>query len=98
MRWRRRATCTTACRCSNPGVELYEIRARPESRRGTGQSGRTRAHGHLQPAREAAGVRSQWTFIGSMNYDQRSRRLNTEDGLIIHSAELAAQTRAASTP
>jgi cardiolipin synthase C len=31
-------------------------------------------------------------FIGSMNYDQRSRRLNTEDGAIIHSSELAAQS------
>jgi putative cardiolipin synthase len=31
-------------------------------------------------------------FIGSMNYDQRSRRLNTEVGVIIHSAELAAET------
>jgi putative cardiolipin synthase len=29
-----------------------------------------------------------------MNFDQRSRRLNTEIGLIIDSAELAAQTAA----
>jgi putative cardiolipin synthase len=28
-------------------------------------------------------------FVGSFNFDPRSRRLNTEDGLIVHSAELA---------
>jgi cardiolipin synthase C len=31
-------------------------------------------------------------FVGSMNYDERSRRLNTEIGLIIHSPELAEQS------
>jgi putative cardiolipin synthase len=31
-------------------------------------------------------------FIGSMNYDQRSKRINTEIGLIIQSVELAQQT------
>jgi putative cardiolipin synthase len=31
-------------------------------------------------------------FIGSMNYDQRSKHLNTEIGLIIDSPELAHQT------
>jgi putative cardiolipin synthase len=31
-------------------------------------------------------------YVGSMNYDQRSRRLNTENGMIIHSGELAEQT------
>ncbi|HET6520271.1 MAG TPA: phospholipase D-like domain-containing protein [Geminicoccaceae bacterium] len=28
-------------------------------------------------------------FVGSFNFDPRSRHLNTEDGLIVHSAELA---------
>ncbi len=31
-------------------------------------------------------------FMGSMNFDQRSKRLNTEIGLIIDSPELARQT------
>jgi len=31
-------------------------------------------------------------FIGSMNFDQRSKHLNTEIGLIIGSPELAQQT------
>ena len=31
-------------------------------------------------------------YVGSMNYDQRSRRLNTENGAIIHSGVLAEQT------
>jgi hypothetical protein len=33
-------------------------------------------------------------FMGSMNFDQRSKRLNTEVGLIIDSVELAQQTAA----
>src|SRR5208283_2740146 len=33
-------------------------------------------------------------FIGSMNFDQRSKRLNTEIGLIIDSTELAEQALA----
>jgi putative cardiolipin synthase len=36
----------------------------------------------------------QRVFIGSMNFDQRSMRLNTEVGLIIDSPELARQTAA----
>ena len=31
-------------------------------------------------------------FLGSMNFDQRSRHLNTEIGLIIDSPELSGQT------
>jgi putative cardiolipin synthase len=31
-------------------------------------------------------------YIGSMNFDRRSRFLNTEIGLIIDSPELSAQT------
>jgi putative cardiolipin synthase len=34
----------------------------------------------------------QKLYIGSMNFDQRSRSLNTEIGLIIDSRELAQQT------
>jgi phosphatidylserine/phosphatidylglycerophosphate/cardiolipin synthase-like enzyme len=32
------------------------------------------------------------THVGSMNIDQRSRRLNTENGVIIHSGEIADPT------
>jgi putative cardiolipin synthase len=34
----------------------------------------------------------QKLFVGSMNFDQRSVRLNTEVGVIIYSAALAQQT------
>jgi putative cardiolipin synthase len=34
----------------------------------------------------------QKLYVGSMNFDERSRSLNTEIGLIIHSPELAQQT------
>jgi cardiolipin synthase C len=30
-------------------------------------------------------------YVGSMNYDQRSRTLNTENGVIVHSGDLAEQ-------
>ena len=40
----------------------------------------------------------QKIFMGSMNFDQRSRHLNTEVGLIIDSAELAQQPQRALTP
>jgi cardiolipin synthase C len=36
----------------------------------------------------------QKLYIGSMNFDERSRSLNTEIGLIIDSRELAQQTAA----
>jgi putative cardiolipin synthase len=74
------------------GVELYEMRARPGNRRGSGESARlTRSGNYSLHAKLMVFDRSA-VFIGSMNYDQRSHRLNTENGLIIHSPELATET------
>jgi len=74
------------------GVQLYEIRARPQSRRGTGQSAEMSQHGNFALHAKLLVFDRSGVFVGSMNYDQRSRRLNTENGLIIHSTELAEQT------
>jgi putative cardiolipin synthase len=74
------------------GVQLYEIRARPENPRGTGQSQKMSRYGNYSLHGKLLVFDRSAMFVGSMNYDQRSRRLNTEDGVIIHSAPLSAQT------
>jgi cardiolipin synthase C len=74
------------------GVQLYEIRARPQSARGTGQSAKLSRYGNYGLHAKLLVFDRSGVFVGSMNYDQRSRRLNTENGLIIHSPELAEQT------
>jgi putative cardiolipin synthase len=74
------------------GVELFELRALPESRRGSGESRRLTRSGNYSLHAKLMVFDRSGVFIGSMNYDQRSRRLNTEVGVIIHSAELAAET------
>ena len=74
------------------GVELYEMRARPGNRRGSGESTRLTHSGNYSLHAKLMVFDRSGLFVGSMNYDQRSRRLNTENGLIIHSAELATET------
>jgi cardiolipin synthase C len=71
------------------GVELFELRARPQSPRGTGQSARLSRYGHYSLHAKLLVFDRSGVFVGSMNFDQRSKRLNTEVGLIIHSPELA---------
>jgi putative cardiolipin synthase len=74
------------------GVELYELRARPQSPRGTGQSHSLSQYGNYSLHAKLLVFDRSGIFVGSMNYDERSRRLNTELGLIIHSPELAEQS------
>jgi cardiolipin synthase C len=74
------------------GVQLYEVRARPEDPRGTGQSEKMSRYGNYSLHAKLLVFDRSVMFVGSMNYDQRSRRLNTEDGVIIHSAPLSEQT------
>ena len=73
------------------GVELYEVRrhpGEPESSRGLIKSASSGAYAlHAKVFlfdRERA-------FVGSMNFDQRSLRINTELGLIIDSPQIARQ-------
>jgi putative cardiolipin synthase len=73
------------------GVDLYEVRSvpgRPVAQRrhlSHGSAGQYALHA------KAFVFDRERLFIGSMNLDQRSLRINTEVGLIIESAELARQ-------
>jgi putative cardiolipin synthase len=74
------------------GVELYEIRAMLGSTRGTGQGKSISRRGNYGLHAKLYVFDRKAMFVGSMNFDQRSKRLNTEIGLVIYSAALARQT------
>jgi cardiolipin synthase C len=76
------------------GVDLYEARALIGSARGSGETTRISRYGNYGLHAKLFVFDRARIFIGSMNFDQRSRHLNTELGLIIESAELAAQVAA----
>ncbi len=73
------------------GVELHEVRAAPDSARGTGQPVALSRYGNYALHAKLYAFDRSRLFIGSMNFDQRSARLNTEIGLLIDSSELAQQ-------
>jgi putative cardiolipin synthase len=73
------------------GVELYEIRALLGNVRGSGQTAKVSRYGNYALHAKMYIFDRQKLFIGSLNYDQRSKRINTEIGVIIDSAELAQQ-------
>jgi cardiolipin synthase C len=74
------------------GVELYEVRSLLGSVRGSGETTKVSRYGNYALHGKMYVFDRQKLFIGSMNYDQRSKRINTEIGLIIDSSELAQQT------
>jgi cardiolipin synthase C len=74
------------------GVELFELRRQPDSPRGTGQSAHMTGYGNFGLHAKLLVFDDSAIYVGSMNFDARSHRLNTEIGLIIHSPELAAET------
>ena len=76
------------------GVELYEIRARLGSTRGSGQSKAMSRHGTYALHAKLFVFDRKAVFIGSMNFDERSKHLNTEIGLIVSSPELAREVAA----
>jgi putative cardiolipin synthase len=76
------------------GVEVYEIRSQLGSTRGSGQTAAVSRFGTYSLHAKLFVFDRQKLFIGSMNFDQRSRHLNTEIGLIIDSPALAQQTAA----
>jgi putative cardiolipin synthase len=73
------------------GVNLYEARALIGNARGSGESTRISRYGNYGLHAKLFVFDREKIFIGSMNFDQRSKHLNTEVGLIIESPELAAQ-------
>ena len=76
------------------GAQLYEVRSLLGNPRGSGQTARMARYGHYALHGKLYVFDRQKVFIGSMNFDQRSQRINTEIGLIIGSPELAQQTAA----
>ena len=76
------------------GVELYEVRARLGSTQGSGQSAKISRYGNYALHGKLYVFDREKVFIGSMNFDQRSQRINTEIGLIIRSPDIAQQTAA----
>lgn len=73
------------------GVTLYEIRPALGNSRGSGQNHSISRHGNYALHAKIYIFDQRSVFIGSMNLDSRSKRLNTEIGLIIDSPDLAHQ-------
>jgi putative cardiolipin synthase len=76
------------------GVELYEARTLLGNTKGSGQTVRMSRFGNYALHAKLYVFDRKKLFVGSMNFDRRSKRLNTEIGLIIDSPELAEQTAA----
>lgn len=76
------------------GVEFHEVRSLPGNTRGSGESARLARQGNFGLHAKLFVFDREQLFIGSMNFDRRSRRLNTEVGLIISNAELSNQAEA----
>ena len=74
------------------GIELYEIRSLLGSTRGSGETAAVSRYGNYSLHAKLWVYDRKRIFIGSMNFDERSKHLNTEIGLIIDSPELAQQT------
>jgi cardiolipin synthase C len=74
------------------GVEMHEIRSRLGNARGSGQTATLSRYGNYALHAKLFVFDRRKLFIGSMNFDQRSFRLNTEVGLIIDSESLAQQS------
>lgn len=74
------------------GMELYEVRSLLGNTRGSGQTARVSRYGNYALHAKLYVFDRRKVFIGSMNFDQRSKRINTEIGLIIESEQLAQQT------
>jgi cardiolipin synthase C len=73
------------------GVELYEVRALLGSTPGSGQGREISQNGNYALHAKLFVFDRQRLLVGSMNFDQRSKHLNTEIGLLIDSAELAQE-------
>jgi putative cardiolipin synthase len=71
------------------GVRLYEIRANIGNLRGSGETREMASFGNYALHAKVLVFDRDALFIGSMNLDQRSERLNTEMGLLISSGHLA---------
>jgi putative cardiolipin synthase len=70
------------------GVQLYEVApSRVKSSKNLGSFGRSIGRFHAK----AAAIDGKLMFIGSLNFDPRSEKHNTELGFLIRSPELTGQ-------
>jgi cardiolipin synthase C len=76
------------------GVELYEVRALLGNTRGSGQTKAISRHGNYGLHAKLFVFDRKVAFVGSMNFDQRSKHLNTEIGVLISSPELSNELAA----
>jgi cardiolipin synthase C len=76
------------------GVELYELRALLGDVRGSGEGKAIANRGNYALHAKLFVFDRRMAFVGSMNFDQRSKHLNTEIGLLIASPELASEIAA----
>jgi len=67
------------------GVQLYELQPDVAS----DQEAARRAGGDVALHAKAFTVDSRYVFVGSMNLDRRSAKLNTEQGIVVESPALA---------
>jgi cardiolipin synthase C len=73
------------------GAQLYEVRALLSSNRGSGQTRAISRYGTYGLHAKLYVMDREHLYIGSMNYDQRSWRINTEVGILIENRELAEE-------
>jgi putative cardiolipin synthase len=73
------------------GVELYEVRASLLSASGSGEGKEMAKHGTYALHAKLFVFDRKIAFVGSMNFDERSKHLNTEIGLLFTSAELSSE-------
>jgi len=76
------------------GVELHEVRALLGNTRGSGQTKAISRHGNYGLHAKLFVFDRKVAFVGSMNFDQRSKHLNTEIGVLISSPELSREIAA----
>jgi cardiolipin synthase C len=76
------------------GVEISEVRAQLGDARGSGETKADARYGNYALHAKLLVFDRKRLYVGSMNFDERSRHLNTEIGLIIDSPELARQAAA----
>jgi putative cardiolipin synthase len=76
------------------GVELYEVRKKLGEPETKGGSIKSPSSGSFALHAKVFVFDRQRAFVGSMNFDRRSLRINTELGLIIDSPQIARQIAA----
>ena len=76
------------------GIELYEVRPLPGTPDTGGGSLTSPSSGQFALNAKVFLLDGTRLFLGSMNFDRRSLRLNTEIGLLIDSPDLARQVAA----